>query len=184
MKQEKDDTLLETPSLLEEFANLDLTLNRRPQDSTENNLAYRTTDAPARVETNNFMRSTRTFTSLLPKPPPQQLTRHTNPPQPDGAMSLPPDLHQTRGTRSEEQLSVISDLSDRFAGEKVTTRRATKTNSVKSDSPQEILVKEQISSFLNTLAGNEEFNSVDFPKILQALTFQAEDEAENEVVEW
>ena len=99
-------------------------------------------------------------------------------------MSLPPDLHQTRGTRSEEQLSVISDLSERLAGERVTTRRATKTDSVKSDSPQEILVKEQISGFLNTLAGNEEFSSVDFPKVLQALTFQAEDEAENELVEW
>ena len=93
-------------------------------------------------------------------------------------MSLPPDLHQTGRTRTEEQLSVISDLSDRFAGEKVTARRATKTNSVNSDSPQAKLVKEQISSFLNTLAGNEEFNSVDFPKILQELTFQAEDEVE------
>ena len=70
MKQEKDDTLLETPSLLEECANMDFTLNRTPQDSTENNLTYRTTDAPARDATTNFMRSTRTFTSLLSKPPP------------------------------------------------------------------------------------------------------------------
>ena len=93
-------------------------------------------------------------------------------------MSLPPDLHQTGRTRTEEQLSVISDLSDRFAGEKVTARRAAKTNSVKSDSPQAKLVKEQISNFLNTLAGNEEYNSVNFPKILQELTVQAEDEVE------
>ena len=109
-----------------------------------------------------------------------QLPRHTNPPQPqiDGATSLPPDLYQAGRTRTEEQLSVISDLSDRFAGEKVTARRAAKTNSVKSDSPQAIVVKEKISDFLNSLAGNEEYSSVNLPKILQELTLQAEDETE------
>ena len=66
MKQEKDDTPLETPSNLEEFESLNVNHNRRTEDSTGNNLAYRTPAAPAGVETSNFMRSTRTFTSLLP----------------------------------------------------------------------------------------------------------------------
>ena len=87
-------------------------------------------------------------------------------------------MYQAGRTRTEEQQSVISDLSDRFAGEKVTARRAAKTNSVKSDSPQAVVVKEKISEFLNSLAGNEEYSSVNLPQILQELTLQAEDETE------
>ena len=60
----------------------------------------------------------------------------------------------------------------------MTASRTAKTSSVKSDSPQAKHVKEQISNFLNTLAGNEEYNTVNFPRILQELTVQAEDEVE------
>ena len=49
MKQE-DDTPIPTPSLLEEFSNLDLSRNRRRQNSTENNLSFRTTVPPARLK--------------------------------------------------------------------------------------------------------------------------------------
>ena len=182
MKQE-DDTPIPTPSLLDDFSNLDLSRNRRRQNSTENNLSFRTTVPPARLETNSFMSSTKTFTSLLP--PPLQLPRHQKPPPQshttDGAMSLPLELppnHQAGRMRTEEQLSVISDLSTRFSGEKVTTDKTGQTSSIKSDSPQAKNVKEQITNFLNTLAGNEEYNTVNFPKILQELTVQAEDEIE------
>ena len=151
MKQE-DDTPIPTPSLLEEFSNLDLSRNRRRQNSTENNLSFRTTVPPARLETKNFMSSTKTFTSLLP--PPLQLPRHPKPPPQlhttDGAMSLPlelPPSHQAGRRRTEEQLSVISDLSTRFSGEKVTTDKTGQTSSVKSDSPQAKDVKEKISNF-------------------------------------
>ena len=87
-------------------------------------------------------------------------------------------MYQAGRHRTEEQLSMISDLSDRYAGQRVTTRRAAKTNSIKSDSPQVVVVKEKISEFLNNLAGNEEYSSVNLPKILQELTLQAEDETE------
>ena len=96
-------------------------------------------------------------------------------------MSLPLELppnHQAGRMRTEEQLSVISDLSTRFSGEKVTTDKTGQTSSIKRDSPQAKNVKEQITNFLNTLAGNEEYNTVNFPKILQELTVQAEDEIE------
>ena len=186
MKQEDNtppDTPIPTPSLLDEFSNLDLSRNRRRQNSEENHLSFRTTIHPARLETNNFMSSTKTFTSFLP--PPLQLPRHQNPPPQsytkDGAMSLPlelPPTQQAGRTRTEEQLSVISDLSTRFSGEKVTTDKTEQTSSVKSDSPQAKDVKEKISNFLNTLAGDEEYNTVNFPKILQELTVQAEDEIE------
>ena len=45
----------------------------------------------------------------------------------DGASSLHAELppsHQTGRVRTTEQLSVISDLNSRFAGEKVTTSRS------------------------------------------------------------
>ena len=90
---------------------------------------------------------------------------------------LPPS-HQTGRVRTTEQLSVISDLSSRFAGEKVTINRTEQSNSITSDSSQAKIAKEQITTFLNTIAGNEEFHSVNFPKILQELTVQAEDELE------
>ena len=60
----------------------------------------------------------------------------------------------------------------------MTTDKTEQTSSVKSDSPQAKDVKEKISNFLNTLAGDEEYNTVNFPKILQELTVQAEDEIE------
>ena len=60
----------------------------------------------------------------------------------------------------------------------MTTNKTGQTRSIKSDSPQAKNVKEQIANFLNTLAGNEEYNTVNFPKILQEVTVQAEDEIE------
>ena len=63
----------------------------------------------------------------------------------------------------------------------MTPRKAAKTSSVKSDSPQAVVVKEKISEFLNNLEGNEEYNSVNIPQILQELTLEAEDETEENV---
>ena len=85
------------------------------------------------------------------------------------------------GQRTEEQQSVISDLSDRLAAEKVTPRKAAKTSSVNSDSPQAIKVKEKIAEFLNNLEGNEENDSVNIPQILQELTLEGEGETEENV---
>ena len=118
-------------------------------------------------------------------PPGQTPTRYLQPPPPlpamDGASSLHTELppsHHTGRVRTTEQLSVISDLSSRFSGEKVTTNRTEQANSITSESSQAKIAKEQIATFLNTIAGNEEFHSVNFPKILQELTVQAEDELE------
>ena len=182
IKQEKDDSPLPTPSNLEEFERMNANHNRRTENAIGNYLTLRSPTAPARAETSSFMQSSRTFTSLLPPPPQIQLPSQTTPPQTtpqmDGATSLPHDMYQAGRHRTEEQLSMISDLSDRFAGQRVTTRRAAKTNSIKSDSPQVVVVKEKISEFLNNLAGNEEYSSVNLPKILQELTLQTENETE------
>ena len=58
----------------------------------------------------------------------------------------------------------------------MTSDKSGQSNSVKSDSPQAKDVKNKIENYLNQLAGDEEYNSVDFPRILRQLTIQAQDE--------
>ena len=183
IKQEKDDSPLPTPSNLAEFERMNINHNRRTENAIGNYLTLRSPTAPARTETNRFMQSPRTFTSLLPPPPiqpftPPQTTPTQTTPQLDGAASLPHSMYQPGRHRTDEQLSVISDLSDRYAEQRVTTRRAAKTISIHSDSPQVAAVKEKISEFLNNLAGNEEYSQVNVPQILQELTLQTENETE------
>ena len=183
IKQEKDDSPLPTPSNLAEFERMNVNHNRRTENAIGNYLTLRSPTAPARTETNGFMQSQKTFTSLMPPPPtqpfiPLQTTPPQTSPQLDGAASLPHSMYQPGRHRTDEQLSVISDLSDRYAEQRVTTRRAAKTISIHSDSPQVSAVKEKISEFLNNLAGNEEYSQVNVPQILQELTLQTENEEE------
>ena len=93
MKQEKDDTPLQTPSNLEEFERVHVNHNRRTENSMGYHPTYRTPAAPAGVETSNFMRSTRTFTSLLP-PPPRCNSPHI-PIHPSHKWMEPPAFHRT-----------------------------------------------------------------------------------------
>ena len=183
IKQEKDDSPLPTPSNLAEFERMNVNHNRRTENAIGNYLTLRSPTAPTRTETNGFMQSQKTFTSLMPPPPtqpfiPLQTTPPQTSPQLDGAASLPHNMYQPGGHRTAEQLSVISDLSDRYAEQRVTPRRAAKTLSIHSDSPQVSAVKEKISEFLNNLQGNEEFSQVNVPQILQELTLQTETEEE------
>ena len=87
-------------------------------------------------------------------------------------------MYQPGRHRTDEQMSVISDLSDRYAEQRVTNRRNAKTVSIHSDSPQVSAVKEKISEFLNNLQGHEEYSQVNVPQILQELSLQTETETE------
>ena len=61
------DTPLPIPSPLEErFPDLSILHNRQRRRSEENHLSYRATIHPARLETDSFMKSLKTFTSLMP----------------------------------------------------------------------------------------------------------------------
>ena len=80
--------------------------------------------------------------------------------------------------RTEEQMSIIIDLSNPFQGEKLASDKSEQSNSVTSDSPQSKAVKNKIENYLNQLAGADEYNDVDFPGILRQLTIQAQQEIE------
>ena len=111
-------------------------------------------------------------------------------------MSSFPELHTASGTtdlaprpviappsvrsRTSEQMSAISDLSNRFQGEKLGPDRSEGSGSTTSETAQSKTVKNKIKDYLNQLAGSEEYREIDFPRILRQLTIQAQDEEEGE----
>ena len=76
-------------------------------------------------------------------------------------------------------MSVISDLSSRFQGEKLGQNLSDGSQS-SSETSQSKAVKNKIKTFLNQLSGSEEYKEIDFPSILRQLTTQAENEEEGE----
>ena len=76
-------------------------------------------------------------------------------------------------------MSAISDLSNRFQGEKLGPDRSEQgSGSITSETVQSRTVKNKIKDYLNQLSGSEEYREIDFPRILRQLTIQAQDEEE------
>ena len=156
---------------------------RNRRRSEENTLAYRTTVHPA-TETISMMESVQPFTSLLPPllQPLPQLNLFSELHSAAGASSLPPRPlipPLSMRPRTTEQMSVISDLSSRFQGEKLGQNLSDGSQS-SSEVTQSKAVKNKIKTFLNQLSGSEKYKEIDFPSILRQLTTQAENEEEGE----
>ena len=157
---------------------------RQRRRSEENPITYRTSLHPARLETSSMMESFQPFTSLLPPllQPLPQLSSFSEFHSAAGASSLPPRPlipPLSMRPRTTEQMSVISDLSSRFQGEKLGPNLSEGSQS-SSETTQSKTVKNKIKTYLNQLAGSEEYREINFPSILRQLTVQAENEEEGE----